>query len=58
MSQIDLISGEWTAMIFEGRNQEYGAYKLRESTGKRNLISIITVVIMAAAFQIGLSIKT
>lgn len=57
MSQIDLISGEWTAMIFEGRNKEYGAYKLRESTGKRNLISIITVVIMAAAFQIGLSIK-
>ena len=29
MSKIDLISNEWTDLVFEGRNQAYGAYKLR-----------------------------
>ena len=44
MSKIDLISGEWTDLVFAGRNQAYGAYQLRKGTGKRNVISIIAVV--------------
>ncbi|MDO4195247.1 MAG: energy transducer TonB [Prevotellaceae bacterium] len=57
MSKIDLISGEWTDLIFEGRNQAYGAYQLRKGTGKRNLISIIAVIGLAIACQIGLTLK-
>ncbi len=57
MSKIDLISGEWTDMIFAGRNQSYGAYTLRKGTGKRNLISIIAVIVLIILCQIGLTIK-
>ncbi len=57
MAKIDLISGEWTDMIFAGRNQAYGAYKLRKETGRRNVISIIAVIVLAIACQIGLTIK-
>lgn len=57
MSKIDLISGEWTDLIFENRNQAYGAYQLRKGTGKRNLISIIAVIGLAIACQVGLTLK-
>ena len=57
MSKIDLISGEWTDLVFENRNQAYGAYQLRKGTGKRNLISIIAVICLAVACQIGLTLK-
>ena len=57
MSKIDLISGEWTDIVFTGRNQSYGAYKLRKGTGKRNVISIIAVIALAVLCQIGLTIK-
>ena len=57
MSKIDLISGEWTDIVFTGRNQSYGAYRLRKGTGKRNVISIIAVIALAVLCQIGLTIK-
>ncbi len=57
MSKIDLISGEWTDIVFAGRNQSYGAYALRKGTGRRNLISIIAVIVLAILCQIGLTIK-
>src|SRR3712207_4670842 len=57
MSKIDLISGEWTDIVFTGRNQSYGAYRLRKGTGKRNVISIIAVIALAILCQIGLTIK-
>lgn len=31
----DLLSKEWCDMVFDGRNKEYGAYRLREQTGAR-----------------------
>lgn len=57
MSKIDLISGDWTDMVFAGRNQAYGAYNIRKNTGKRNVVSIIAVILLAVACQIGLTIK-
>lgn len=57
MSKIDLISGEWTDIVFADRNQAYGAYALRKSTGRRNVIAILAVILLAIACQIGLSIK-
>ena len=55
MSKIDLIDNSWVDLVFEGKNHSYGAYRLRKNTGKRNLASIIIVlvaivVIMAAAW--------
>ncbi|MCD8203290.1 MAG: TonB family protein [Prevotella sp.] len=43
MAKIDLISNTWVDLVFEGRNHEYGAYKLRKGTGKRNMIALIFV---------------
>lgn len=57
MSKIDLFSNEWNAMIFEGRNLEYGAYQLRKGTGRRNMISIFVLAALAIVFQAGLSLK-
>ena len=57
MAKIDLISGSWTDLVFENRNQAYGAYALRKGTGKRNLIAIIAVILLAIACQIGLTLK-
>lgn len=35
MHTSDIFSKEWCDIVFEGRNKEYGAYKLREQTGAR-----------------------
>ena len=47
MSKIDLISNEWTDLVFQGRNQAYGAYQLRKGTSKRNIWSLIVVAAAA-----------
>ena len=57
MSKIDLISNEWTDLVFEGRNQAYGAYKLRNGTTKRNVWSIIIVALAAVLLFLGLQLQ-
>ena len=57
MSKIDLISSEWTDLVFEGRNQSYGAYKLRKTTGKRNLWALIIVALAAVLLYLGLQLQ-
>lgn len=57
MSKIDLISNEWTDLVFEGRNQSYGAYKLRKTTGKRNLWALIIVALAAVLLYLGLHLQ-
>jgi protein TonB len=55
MAKIDLISNEWADLVFEGRNQAYGAYKLRRGTSIRNIWSMVFVAAVAAFAYIGLS---
>jgi len=57
MAKLDLVSNEWTDLVFEGRNQAYGAYKLRKGTTKRNLWSIIIVALAAVLLYIGLTLQ-
>ncbi len=57
MSKIDLISSEWTDLVFEGRNQAYGAYKLRKGTTKRNIWSLIIVTLAAILLFLGLQLQ-
>lgn len=57
MSKIDLISNAWCDLVFEGKNHAYGAYKLRKGTAKRNLWSIIIVLIAAVAIFSAIAIK-
>ena len=58
MSKIDLVNNDWVDLVFEGRNQEYGAYKLRKGTSKRNVFSILAMLALAALVFIGISLKT
>lgn len=47
MANIDLTSKGWIDLIFEGKNQAYGAYKLRKGTPRRNLTSILIILAVA-----------
>ena len=57
MSKVDLISNAWCDLVFEGRNQSYGAYRLRKSTGKRNIWSLLIVLIAAVVIFSAIAIK-
>jgi len=45
MGKIDLIDNSWVDLVFEGKNQNYGAYVLRKETGKRNVKALVWVLI-------------
>ena len=49
MGKIDLIDNGWVDLVFDGKNQSYGAYQLRKDTGKRNLKALITMFLIFAA---------
>lgn len=45
---VDLTSREWRDIVFEGKNKDFGAYKLRESSPARHTKAIVWVVICVA----------
>lgn len=55
MAKIDLTSSEWCQLIFEGKNQAYGAYRLRANSAKRHNWAMLIVLIVAL---VGFSIPT
>lgn len=57
MSKIDLISSDWVDLVFEGRNKAYGAYRLRKSTTKRNILAMVAVVILLVVAFIILTVR-
>jgi len=42
---VNLNSSEWTDIIFEDRNKEYGAYKLRATSSKRHIVAFVMAVV-------------
>ncbi|WP_338336112.1 TonB family protein [Marseilla massiliensis] len=57
MSKIDLIDNSWVDLVFEGKNHSYGAYRLRKNTGKRNLASIIIVLVAIVVIMVAVWAK-
>lgn len=57
MSKIDLIDNSWVDLVFEGKNHSYGAYRLRKNTGKRNMASIIIVLVSIAVIMLAVWAK-
>lgn len=55
MAKLDLTSPEWCELIFEGKNQAYGAYRMRANSGKRHNWAMFIVLIVAI---VGFSIPT
>ena len=45
---VDLSSKEWTDLVFEGRNKDFGAYQLRSTSVQRHNKSVIYTLIGAA----------
>ncbi len=41
MSKIDLYDQQWIDLVFEGKNESYGAYKIRQNTNHRNLMGML-----------------
>ncbi len=48
MAKVDLTSQEWCDLIFEGRNKDYGAYKMRARAARRLNFSVVLVIVIAA----------
>lgn len=40
MSKLNLFGKEWNNVVFEGRNKLYGAYKLRQESGKTTFLAL------------------
>lgn len=49
MSKVDLIDNSWVDIVFEGKNKNYGAYKLRRQTGWRNVKALIITLAFVGA---------
>ena len=49
---VDLSSKEWTDLVFEGKNKEFGAYTLRSGSVKRHNIAVICVLSVLAVILI------
>lgn len=47
MAKIDLTSLEWRELIFQGKNKEYGAYKMRGESDKRHNTSMLIIAVVA-----------
>lgn len=56
---VDLTSKEWRDIVFEGKNQEYGAYEMRaKSASRHNRAMIVIVVVIAAVFALAFLVNT
>ena len=45
MSKIDLLDQKWIDLVFEGKNEAYGAYVIRKSTSNTNLKAMIALIV-------------
>lgn len=56
---VDLSSREWTDIVFEGKNKEFGAYQLRKaSNGRHNKAMIVIVIVIALLFALAFLVNT
>jgi len=46
MSKLDILNQNWIDIVFDGRNKEYGAYKLRQESNKSTNKAIIAGVLL------------
>jgi len=44
MSKIDLLDQQWIDLVFDGKNEAYGAYAIRHDTSKRNLLAMLALI--------------
>ncbi len=49
MRKTVLFSKSWCDLVFQGRNKDYGAYKIRSGTGRRYRFALLIVILFAIA---------
>lgn len=47
---INTNSKEWCDIVFESKNKSYGAYKMRQTSSKRHIISFLVILLLFAFF--------
>lgn len=47
MAKVDLCSQEWCDMVFAGKNQAYGAYRMRKTSAKRHNAAMFWLIVIA-----------
>lgn len=48
MSKLNINKNEWLELVFEGKNKEYGAYKLRQDDGKTTMKAFFSALALMA----------
>lgn len=51
-NSVNLNSTEWCDLVFENKNKAYGAYALRQSSGKRHILAFGVVVLLMAIVSV------
>ena len=49
MAKVDLLDQKWIDLVFEGKNEAYGAYQIRQDTTKRNNMAMLFLILGIAA---------
>lgn len=57
MAKVDLISRQWCDLVFDGRNKEYGAYRMRANAGKRQLRALLMVLVLVVVVVVGVVVN-
>lgn len=52
MSKLSIYEDPWINMVFEGKNQEYGAYQLRHDSNKTMLYAFLAGLLLVSSFAI------
>ena len=52
MSKLSIYEDPWINMVFEGKNQQYGAYQLRHDSNKTMLFAFLAGLLLVCSFAI------
>lgn len=52
MSKLSIYEDPWINMVFEGKNQQYGAYQLRHDSNKTMLLAFFAGLLLVSSFAI------
>mgnify|MGYP004446111561 FL=1 len=53
---VDLSSKEWLDIVFDGKNQAFGAYEMRKGTTKRHTKAVVIVLIIIGLLALGMGV--
>ncbi len=52
MSKLNINKNEWLELVFEGKNKEYGAYKMRQEDGKTTMKAFFSAIILISGMAL------